>query len=149
MGEENLLLNKQLCFRLYKTSRKMTRLYQPILNKLNITYPQYLVMLVLWEHKTIDFKELSDILELKTGTLTPIVKKLVDLDYITKDKNTEDNRKIDVSLTDEGLNIKKQAVTVPNDIADKIGLTFEKYQQYVKVLDEIGRDLDEAEKHNQ
>ncbi|WP_461204845.1 MarR family winged helix-turn-helix transcriptional regulator [Clostridium sp. DL1XJH146] len=146
MNEENLLLERQICFRLYKTSRKMTRLYQPILNELGLTYPQYLVMLVLWEHKIIDFKELSEILDLKTGTLTPIVQKLANIGYLTKQKNKEDNRKIDVSITDDGMDIKKKAIDVPNSVFTKIGMTPNKYYEYVKILDEIGEALDEAEK---
>ncbi len=146
MNDEALLLERQICFRLYKNSRKMTRLYQPFLSELNLTYPQYLVMLVLWEHEILDFKDLSAKLDLKTGTLTPIVQKLVTMGYITKEKNEEDNRKIDVKITSKGMEIKKQAINVPTSLGTKLGISYEKYLEYVKILDEIGDALDEAEK---
>jgi DNA-binding MarR family transcriptional regulator len=79
MKDSILSIDKQLCFRLYAVSREMTKAYEPWLKKFNLTYPQYIVMLVLFEHKRIDFSELSKTVQLKTGTLTPIVNKLKEI----------------------------------------------------------------------
>ncbi len=98
MNDQALLLENQICFRLYKTSRAMIRLYQPILEAFDITYPQYLTMLVLWEKESIDFKELSRKLELKTGTLTPMLQKLEVAGYLERIKNEKDNRKVNITI---------------------------------------------------
>lgn len=145
MNDEMLRLDKQICFRLYKASRTMTRLYQPILENMNITYPQYVTMLVMWEEENIDFKELGKRLDLKTGTLTPIVKRLESLGYLYRDKNPEDNRRIWVKITKEGRELKQHATKVPELLMKFINLDKEQYQKYVSLLDELGVILEQAE----
>lgn len=132
-----LRLEHQLCFRLYSASRNMTRVYQPILDKHHLTYPQYIVMMILFEKQSVDFKELSKIIDLKTPTLTPIVKKLEADGYLVKEKNTEDARKINVVLTEDGRRLKAELYHVPIDLAEQIGLEMEHYQTLVSELDNL------------
>ena len=130
-----LKLEHQLCFRLYSASRKMTRAYQPILDKHGLTYPQYILLMIMWEHESIDFKELSKLIDLKTATLTPIVQKLVALGYATKEKNPEDGRRINVGLTDAGKNLKEEVKHVPMDVANCVDLEHERYLALITELD--------------
>ncbi len=134
---EPLRLEHQLCFRLYSASRNMTRVYQPILDKHHLTYPQYIVMMILFEKQSVDFKELSKIIDLKTPTLTPIVKKLEADGYLVKEKNPEDARKINVILTEDGRRLKAELYHVPIDLAEQIGLEIEHYQTLVSELDNL------------
>ncbi|PKM57406.1 MAG: MarR family transcriptional regulator [Firmicutes bacterium HGW-Firmicutes-3] len=146
MYSNPLLLNHQLCFRLYKTSRAIIRIYQPILEKIGLTYPQYLVMLVMWEEEIIDFKDLSHKLELKTGTLTPIIQKLEKLGYITKEKHLRDHRRIHLVITEKGWSLEKKAQKIPEALAMATGIDYDNYLKYVKWLDELGDVMNEANK---
>lgn len=143
MYDELLKLDNQLCFRLYKVSRKMTRAYQPFLGKYNLTYPQYIVLLVLFEYKKIDFKDLSELVDLKTGTLTPLINNLIKQGYIQKTKNKEDMRKIDITLTEKGIQLEKEIVDVPIGLFKKLQVTVEMYQTLVKELDLLSDLLDD------
>ncbi len=145
LKDESLKLGNQICFRLYKASRAMTRVYQPILESLRLTYPQYVTMLVLWEDKRIDFKKLGKRLDMKTGTLTPILKKLEELGYATREKNRDDHRKIWVRLTAEGEKLKSKALMVPEMLLKNMDMNFEQYLKYAAVLDEIGEILSVTE----
>jgi DNA-binding MarR family transcriptional regulator len=149
MSEESkneiLLLDRQLCFKLYQASRKMTRLYQPYLEKIGLTYPQYLAMLVLWEYDIIDFKDLSQKLDLKTGTLTPIVQKLEKSGLLSRISNPNDKRRIDVRLTEEGKKLEGEAGNVPLSMAKHLEMDRERYYKYASLLDELGELLNEAE----
>jgi DNA-binding MarR family transcriptional regulator len=138
---EMLKLDNQLCFRLYAASRNMTRLYQPFLNKYNLTYPQYIIMLVMFEHNSIDFKELSKVVDLKTGTLTPILQNLEKLGYINRNKNSKDQRKINIDITDKGLELEKQILDVPVGMASDLEITEDMYHTLVKELDSLSNIL--------
>lgn len=145
MNDEALKLDKQICFRLYKTSRTITRLYQPILEDLNITYPQYVTMLVMWEEEHIDFKDLGKRLDLKTGTITPIIKRLVLLGYIYRVKNPDDNRRIWVKITDKGRELKRDALKIPETLMAYLDMNMEQYLKYKNLLDQLGDILEQAE----
>ncbi|MBF9015075.1 MULTISPECIES: MarR family winged helix-turn-helix transcriptional regulator [unclassified Oceanispirochaeta] len=145
MNDKALRLDNQICFRLYKSSRTMIRLYQPILESLNITYPQYVTMLVMWEEDDIDFKELGRRLDLKTGTLTPIVKRLEILGYLYREMNPDDNRRIWVKITEKGRELKHNAIKIPEILLNYINMDMEQYQKYVCLLDELGEILEQAE----
>lgn len=140
-----LMLEHQLCFRLYSASRKMTRIYQPILEKHGLTYPQYILLMIMWEHEVLDFKELSLMIDLKTATLTPIVQKLVSLGYVTKEKNPCDARKINIGLTDRGKALKGELVHVPMDLANSIGLERDCYMTLMTELDHLMDKLSKIE----
>lgn len=144
MEQELLQLDSQLCFRLYSISRKMTKAYQPLLEKYNLTYPQYVVMLAMFEVTSIDFKELSDRVNLKTGTLTPIVQKLEQIGYVRRDKNPDDHRKINVVLTKEGHTLNTDIIDVPIGLSNKLKMSIDKYTTLVSELDELNDMLDTA-----
>lgn len=137
MDQSILELDKQLCFRLYSVSRKMTKAYQPLLEKYQLTYPQYIVMLAIFEDKVIDFKQLSNKVNLKTGTLTPIVQKLESLGYVTREKNSDDFRKLNISLTEQGKELNMDIVDVPIGLSQKLQISIDMYETLVKELDEL------------
>lgn len=115
-ADELLKLDNQLCFQLYSASRMMTKLYQPLLKPLDLTYPQYLVMLVLWE-QSMGYKftvtELGERLFLDSGTLTPLLKRLETKRLIQRQRSNEDERQVWVKLTTSGEGLKQQARRVP------------------------------------
>ena len=114
---EQLKLENQLCFPVYAASRLITREYQPHLYKLGITYPQYLVLLVLWETDTISVNEISQKLILNTNTITPLLKRLETLDIIKRKRSGSDERKVIVSLTEKGKLMQIEAVAIPEKLA--------------------------------
>jgi DNA-binding MarR family transcriptional regulator len=108
-----LLLDNQLCFALYSTSLAMTKLYKPLLETLGLTYPQYLVMLVLWEQDGLTVSALGERLTLDSGTLTPLLKRIEASGWLTRQRAAEDERRVRVSLTAEGRKLKTKAGAVP------------------------------------
>jgi len=103
-------LDEQLCFALYAASRAMTQAYQPFLAPLRLTYPQYVVMLVLWEGDRLTVSEIGERLRLDSGTLTPLLKRLEGLGYLTRRRSAEDERRVLISLTDMGRGLRQEAV---------------------------------------
>lgn len=144
MSNDSLKLNKQICYRVYTASRLMTRLYQPLLDELHLTYPQYVTMLVLWEVEQIDFGALGKTLNMSTGTLTPIVQKLVKSDYLLKEKNPSDDRKAIVKLSPNGKALKEKAQNIPENLAKALNMSIEEYYTYAKMLDELNEKLSQA-----
>lgn len=124
-----LALNQQLCFPMYATSRLITRLYQPLLEKLSLTYPQYLVMLVLWEEEKASISHLGSRLFLKTNTLTPLLKKMKDKGFISKERATEDERTVYIQLTEIGKTLKQQAELIPLNLLKEINLPLDELEQ--------------------
>lgn len=144
MGNELLKLDNQLCFRLYAVSRKMTRLYQPLLEPYHITYPQYIVMLVLFEKERIDFKALSHIVYLSTGTLTPIVQNLEKVGYLIRETNVEDKRKMNVVLSETGRKLQQQIIDVPLTLASNLEISEDMYNVITKELDALSELLNKV-----
>lgn len=126
--DELLKLDNQLCFQLYSASRLMTKLYQPLLKPLDLTYPQYLVMLVLWEqpmgHK-FTVTELGERLYLDSGTLTPLLKRLEAKRLIQRQRSNEDERQVWVKLTTSGEGLKQQAKRVPEKLMCETNMAVE------------------------
>lgn len=116
-----LKLGSQLCFALYSTSLAMTKLYKPLLDPLGLTYPQYLVMLVLWETDGLGVGELGSRLYLDSGTLTPLLKRLESAALVTRTRAADDERRVIVSLTPSGRALRDEAVSVPIAIAAACG----------------------------
>ena len=112
-----LLLENQMCFALYSASLTMTKVYKPLLNKFGLTYPQYLVMLVLWEQDKRSVSALGARLYLDSGTLTPLLKRLEMLAFITRSRDATDERRVIVALTTTGKRLHKQSLTVPQNIS--------------------------------
>ena len=135
-----LRLRNQLCFPLYAVSNLITRKYTPLLEQLDLTYTQYIVMMVLWEEKQVSEKLLCEALCLKSNTLTPLLKKLEGKGYIAKSKNARDERKLVITLTEAGKKLQDQALCVPESSAQEFHLTPEEamglYQVLYKILDE-------------
>lgn len=120
---ELLKLSNQLCFPLYALSRKVTSHYLPLLEKIGLTYPQYLVMLVLWEENGISVKELGYRLILDSGTLSPLLKKLEDREIVTRKRLKEDERVVIISLTEAGQALKEKGAEIPEQIKCSLELT--------------------------
>jgi DNA-binding MarR family transcriptional regulator len=107
-----LQLDNQLCFALYSASLAMTKLYKPLLAPLSLTYPQYLVMLVLWEHETLSVSELGERLYLDSGTLTPLLKRMEVAGFLERKRSSLDERRVDIRLTPSGRKLKASAAMV-------------------------------------
>ncbi len=111
-----LKLDNQLCFPLYATSRLIVRAYQPFLNKLNLTYPQYLVLMVLWEEDAQPVNDIAKKLILNTNTITPLLKRMETLGLISRTKSSEDERKVIVLLSEKGKAMKEDALKIPEEL---------------------------------
>jgi DNA-binding MarR family transcriptional regulator len=133
-GEFSLLLDDQLCFALYAASRAVTQRYRPLLDELGLTYPQYLVMLVLWEHGTVPIKDIGAALQLDYGTLTPLIKRLEANGLLRRERSAEDERTVRVSLTDQGRALREQAAGVPSAIGDAMGLAPRQFDEAKRLL---------------
>jgi len=128
MSREALLkLDNQLCFVLYACSRGLTRTYRPMLAELGITYPQYLVMLVLWEKDGVSVKALGERLFLDSGTLTPLLKRLENSGLVERRRSRTDERRVVIRLTAMGRDLKKKAYAVPETLLCRSGLTAEQF----------------------
>ena len=123
-----LKLQNQVCFPLYACSKELVRQYGPYLKKLGLTYTQYIVMMVLWENENVSSKQLSECVHLDYGTLTPVLKKLENTGYLTRERSANDERLLSISLTENGRELKKQALDIPPAIAKCMGLSAEEFQ---------------------
>lgn len=117
-----LKLENQLCFPLYAAAREVVKRYRPYLDELDITYTQYITMMVMWEQKEITVKALGEKLFLDSGTMTPVLKSLESKGYVTRKRSTTDERSVSVSLTDRGEALKEKAVDIPAKVAGCVGL---------------------------
>ena len=113
---DQLLLDNQMCFALYSASLTMTKVYKPLLQQFGLTYPQYLVMLVLWEQDARSVSELGGRLFLDSGTLTPLLKRLEALSFVTRTRDAADERRVIVALTPAGKRLQKQALAIPQHV---------------------------------
>lgn len=115
-------LDEQLCFALYAASRAMTAAYRPLLDELKLTYPQYLVLLVLWERNPVTVSYLCERLHLDSGTLSPLLKRLEIVGYITRRRSQTDERRVDVALTRDGRKLEQQAECIPEKLLESANL---------------------------
>lgn len=120
MTYEQLKLENQLCFPVYAASRLITRKYQPHLDKLGITYPQYLVMMLLWEHEEMAVNDIAKKLILNTNTITPLLKRMESQKLVQRSRSAEDERKVMVKLTTDGKNMREQAVAIPTQLSQEL-----------------------------
>lgn len=134
---DKIKLENQICFPLYALSREVIKLYKPILDKYNLTYTQYITMLVMWEEEKIIFKELGQRLHLDSGTLTPVVKKLEAMDLVKKYRNKEDDRVVTVELTEKGKVLREDILEVPDELYCKFKGDDKKLNDLKKQLDEM------------
>ena len=130
---DSLTLKKQLCFPIYLCSKEIIRKYTPILDKLDLTYTQYLVMMYFWEKKSSNVKEISNTLLLDSSTLTPLLKKLENKGYITRVRSVKDERNLDVTITEKGMLLRDKALSIPEKIGKCINLSKEEAETLYKL----------------
>ncbi|HEX3545857.1 MAG TPA: MarR family transcriptional regulator [Mycobacterium sp.] len=118
-----LSVDRQLCFALYSASRAMTAAYRPILTEMNLTYPQYLVMLVLWEEDRVTVSRLGERLQLDSGTLSPLLKRLEANGFVRRERSAHDERLVDVTPTAAGRRLERKARCIPERLFSSTGLT--------------------------
>ena len=134
---EVLKLKNQICFPIYAVSNKIIRKYKPLLKDLDLTYTQYITMMVLWEKKQVNEKCLCESLYLKTNTIAPLLKKLQAKGFIEKCKDPNDERNLVITLTKAGDNLKNTAVCIPENIAKEFNITPEEAIELYKILYKI------------
>jgi DNA-binding MarR family transcriptional regulator len=144
MAEAQLMLGNQLCFAIYSTAHAFNRVYKPLLDRLGLTYPQYLVMLVLWERDGIAVKEIGERLFLDSGTLTPLLKRLEAAHLIRRSRSSEDERQVLIALTAQGLALKEKARTVPPAILSASGCSIGELSSLRKSLVTLRDQLNAA-----
>ena len=137
-------LDRQVCFALYSASRAATAVYRPILDDLGLTYPQYLVMLVLWESEPRAVKELGHELGLDSGTLSPLLKRLEALGLVERRRSGDDERRVAIHLTTAGRDLSSKAGAIPQRLADAAGLTAEELEQLHGTLSKLTAALHDA-----
>lgn len=120
MNNEQLKLENQLCFPVYAASRLITRAYQPYLQALRITYPQYLVLMLLWEQDTQPVNTIAKKLVLNTNTITPLLKRMEQICLIVRKRSETDERQVMISLTEKGQDLKQKASQIPQKMAEKL-----------------------------
>ncbi|MBP2324282.1 DNA-binding MarR family transcriptional regulator [Kibdelosporangium banguiense] len=130
----HLLLEEQACFALYAASRAVTDVYRPLLTELDLTYPQYLVLLVLWERDARPVKEIGAALQLDYGTVSPLLKRLETRGLVTRRRQADDERSVVVSLTPEGTALRERAAAIPPVIGCALGLDDEARRGLIEVL---------------
>ena len=135
--EEYLKLDYQVCFKLYVASKEIIRKYTPLLEKLDLTYTQYITMLALWEKDQISVKELGEKLYLDSGTLTPLLNKLKSKGLIDKTKQEKDGRELILSLTKKGIELKEKALDIPEAIAGCVKLEKDEAIEFFGLLNKV------------
>ncbi|MFZ2987481.1 MarR family winged helix-turn-helix transcriptional regulator [Ideonella sp.] len=139
-----LALDRQLCFALYSASLAMTKLYKPLLAPLGLTYPQYLVMLVLWEHGATGVSALGDRLHLDSGTLTPLLKRLEAQALVRRTRSRDDERRVEVTLTEAGQALREKALAVPPAVACATQCELTEISQLTQRLSALRSQLSQA-----
>jgi len=132
-----LMLENQLCFPLYVASKEIVRKYRPYLNELDLTYTQYITMMVMWEKKRATVKELGEKLFLDSGTLSPLLKNLQEKGLVTRLRSTDDERMVFISLTEKGENLKNKAIIIPQEMGKCIPLDKDEILELRRLLDKI------------
>ena len=144
---DQLFLHNQLCFPLYALSRQVTTLYRPYLEELDLTYPQYLVMLLLWQHEKMSVKAIGCELWLDSGTLTPLLKRMEETGLISRERCTEDERVVNIHLTKEGRQLQKKATEIPANIFSELNISESQLKSLKKDLCNILGKLEKKCSH--
>lgn len=143
-GLDALRLNRQVCFAMYSASRAATAVYRPMLEELGLTYPQYLAMLVLWEADPRSVRDLGEELGLDSGTLSPLLKRLEALGFVERRRSAEDERRVEIHLTEAGAALRSRAGGIPQRLADAAGLTPAELDQLRETLGRLSEALHAA-----
>ena len=132
--KSELFLPEQICFPLYASSRMITRLYKPLLEELELTYPQYLVLMVLWQEEQLSVSELGKRLYLNTNTLTPLIKKMKDNGLVKKTRSDEDERTVFITITPKAKDLRKKAKTVPSELLQSLQMSEEDIETVREIM---------------
>lgn len=136
-----LKLENQLCFPLYACSKEIVRKYKPFLDEIDLTYTQYIAMMVLWEHKEINVKDMGAYLYLDSGTLTPVLKKLEQKGYVARKRDVQDERVLQITITEEGEALKEKAVNIPAKLGSCVSLEPEEAIKLHEILHKILKNI--------
>ena len=134
---DSLLLKNQLCFPLYAVSKEIIKKYKPALDRLDLTYTQYITMMAMWEYEKLTVKELGEKLFLDSGTLTPVLKKLESKGYILRQRSPQDERSVIITITGEGMLLRERALDVPREMAGCVSLGSDEAMQLYMILYKI------------
>lgn len=134
MDYEELKIENQLCFPLYACAKEVVKKYKPYLDEINLTYTQYITMMVLWEHKSINVKTIGECLYLDSGTLTPLLKKLEAQELIKRKRSPEDERNLIVEITSKGEQLQEKAKLIPKKVSKCINLSYDDAIELYKLL---------------
>lgn len=143
---DSLTLKNQLCFPIYLVAKEITKRYSYLLEKLDLTYTQYIVMMYFWEKRTSNVKELGNILLLDSSTLTPLLKKLEVKGYITRSRSLADERNLIVSVTDKGLKLRDKALNIPVEMTKCVDLEEEEAKTLYEITNKILNNITKEEK---
>ncbi len=135
MDETQLQLSNQICFPLYSASRLITKAYKPYLDKMGLTYPQYLVLLVLWENDGLTVNQISEKLLLNTNTISPLLKRMEKMELLKRNRSSEDERSVIVQLTDKGKKLKIQALPIPEKLITELISDNIKFEDMLRLKD--------------
>ncbi|WP_406274700.1 MarR family transcriptional regulator [Nocardia sp. NBC_00881] len=138
---DHLTLDEQLCFPLYAASRAMTAVYRPKLERLGLTYPQYLVMLALWERDGRSVGEVCHALALDSGTLSPLLKRLEGAGLVERHRSAADERRVDIQLTERGRALRAEAGDIPTQMAEAVGLSQDEFLALRETLRRLTHSL--------
>lgn len=139
---EDLRLGNQLCFPLYVCAKEIVKKYKPFLDTINLTYTQYITMMVMWENEQINLKELGDKLYLDSGTLTPVLKKLEQKNFVKRTRDKSDERVLNVTLTDSGRQLREKALSIPKEMSSCFRLSSDEAALLFDTLNRILRELE-------
>lgn len=139
--EKSLQIENQVCFSLYSASNALIRAYKPLLKELDLTYLQYMTMMVLWQSSPITVKQIGDKLHLDSGTLTPLLKRLQDKGMVNKVRSEKDERKVFLHLTEQGIKLKAKAKSVPHALMCKVNMSVEQALQLKALSDLLLKQL--------
>ncbi|MFF5082545.1 MarR family winged helix-turn-helix transcriptional regulator [Actinoplanes sp. NPDC000266] len=137
MSDDPLELERQVCFALAVASRSVIGLYRPLLEPMNLTHPQYLVMLALWQHAPLSVRDISRLLQLDPGTLSPLLKRLEAVGYLTRERDPSDERSLAVDLTEQGRALRAEAEKIPPAIVARLGMPIEELESLHTALTRV------------
>lgn len=147
MGKYDCLkIENQLCFPLYAASKEIVRRYKPMLDRIDLTYTQYIAMMVLWDRKELNVKELGRCLYLDSGTLTPLLKKLENKGFVTRHRSESDERNLIITITDKGMDLREEAMKVPSEMGRCLCLNEEDTDVLYKLLYKVLDSIEESKK---
>lgn len=137
MNNQLLKLENQLCFPLYAAAKGVVARYKPFLDEIGLTYTQYIAMMVLWEHRIVSVKDMGQLLYLDSGTLTPLLKRLESKGLVQRARDAQDERVVNIQITDEGLQLKERAALIPPKMKDCISLSVEDTTSLYTILHKL------------